>query len=64
VVLVGLLVPGLIEMAYITPKLVYHREFRMHMSSELLIAIAVLIGGFMLRYIVVIGGQVTGPMGV
>jgi formate-dependent nitrite reductase membrane component NrfD len=64
VVLVGLLIPGLLEMAYVIPKVVYQREFRIHQVSEILISVAVLIGGFMLRYIIVIAGQITGPLGV
>ena len=64
VVLVGLLIPWLLEMAYVIPKVVYQREFRIHQVSEILISVAVLIGGFMLRYIIVIAGQITGPLGV
>jgi formate-dependent nitrite reductase membrane component NrfD len=64
VVLVGLLLPALLEMYYVIPKLIYHLEFRAHKGPEILISVAVLIGGFMLRYIIVIGGQITGPMGI
>ena len=64
VVLVGLLIPVLMEMAYVIPKVVYRREFRIHEGSEILISVAVLVGGFMLRYIVVVAGQITGPLGV
>jgi len=64
VVLIGLVIPGLIELAYVVPKLVYHQEFRMQKSAEILISVAVLVGGFMLRYVIVVAGQVTGPMGI
>ena len=64
VVLVGLLIPVLMEMFYVIPKVVYRREFRIHEGSEILISVAVLVGGFMLRYIIVIAGQITGPLGV
>ena len=64
VVLVGLLIPVLLEMFYIIPKVVYQREFRIHEGSEILISVAVLVGGFMLRYIIVVAGQITGPLGV
>ena len=64
VVLVGLLIPVLMEMVYVIPKVVYQREFRIHEGSEILISVAVLVGGFMLRYIVVVAGQITGPLGV
>ena len=64
VVLVGLVIPWLIEMIYVIPKIVYRREFRIHEGAEILISIAVLVGGFMLRYIIVIAGQITGPLGI
>jgi formate-dependent nitrite reductase membrane component NrfD len=64
VVLVGLVIPGLLELAYVFPKLIYHHEFRAHVIPEILISVAVLVGGFMLRYVIVIAGQLTGPMGI
>ena len=64
VVLVGLVIPGLLELAYVFPKLIYHHEFRAHKIPEILISVAVLFGGFMLRYVIVIAGQITGPMGI
>jgi len=64
VVLVGLAIPALIEMAYVFPKLIYHQEFRAHKIPEILISLAVLVGGFMLRYVIVVAGQITGPMGI
>ena len=64
VVMVGLAIPWLLEMSYVTPKVVYQRNFMIHESAEILISVAVLIGGFMLRYIVVFAGQITGPMGI
>ncbi len=64
VVVVGLVVPGLVELFYAVPKLVYHRPFKVPRAVELAVPVAVLIGGFMLRYVVVIAGQVTGPIGI
>ena len=64
VVLIGLVIPGLIELAYVFPKLIYHHEFKAHKGPEILISLAVLVGGFMLRYVIVIAGQLTGPMGI
>ena len=64
VVLIGLVIPGLLEMAYVFPKLIYHQEFRSHKIPEILISVAVLVGGFMLRYVIVVAGQITGPMGI
>ncbi len=64
VVLIGLVIPGLIELAYVFPKLIYHHEFKAHKGPEILISLAVLVGAFMLRYVIVIAGQLTGPMGI
>ncbi len=64
IVLIGLLIPLTIEMFYIIPRVIYQKEFRIHASAEIVISVAVLVGGFMLRYIVVIAGQITGPMGI
>lgn len=64
VVLIGLLLPGLVELAYVIPKLLYHRDYAAPKAVEVTVAVAVLIGGFMLRYIIVVAGQITGPMGL
>lgn len=64
VVIIGLVVPGLLELIYALPKMIYQSEFRVPRISEAVISIAVLTGGFMLRYVIVIAGQVTGPMGI
>jgi formate-dependent nitrite reductase membrane component NrfD len=64
VVLIGLLLPALAELFYVVPKLLYHRDYVAPKSIEITVSVAVLIGGFMLRYVVVIAGQLTGPMGL
>jgi formate-dependent nitrite reductase membrane component NrfD len=64
VVLIGLLIPGLVELFYVVPRLLYHRDYAAPRAVEIAMPIAVLIGGFMLRYVVVIAGQVTGPVGL
>ncbi len=64
VVVVGLLVPAAIELFYIGSKLAYQKEFSLPRSVEFIVPIAVLTGGFMLRYVVVIAGQITGPVGI
>jgi len=64
VVLIGLVMPGLIEMAYVIPKVVYDQEFRIPRMVEILVAISVLVGGYMLRYVIVLAGQMTGPVGL
>ncbi len=64
VVLIGLLAPALIELFYVAPRLLYHREFSAPRGVELAVPVAVLVGGFMLRYVVVVAGQITGPVGI
>ena len=64
VVLIGLVLPGLTEILYVSRKLLYHNAFTVPRSAELGLPVAVLFGGFMLRYVVVIAGQITGPVGI
>ena len=64
VVVLGLVVPALIELYLIVPRLIYHREFAVHRGFEIVVPIAVLVGGFMLRYVVVVAGQITHPIGL
>ena len=64
VVLIGLLIPALIELYYVVPKLVYHRDFTAPRAVDIAVSGAVLLGGFLLRYVVVVAGQITGPVGI
>jgi formate-dependent nitrite reductase membrane component NrfD len=64
VVVIGLLVPALIELALIVPRIVYQKAFYSHRAVDILVPVSVLIGGFMLRYVVVIAGQITYPIGL
>lgn len=64
VVVLGLLLPVLIELKYVIPKLLHHREYSAPRGVELLVPVIVLIGGFLLRYVVVVAGQITGPVGI
>lgn len=64
VVLVGLVLPGLIELYHVIPGILYQRTYRVSRYAEFAIAAAVIFGGFMLRYVVVIAGQITGPVGI
>jgi formate-dependent nitrite reductase membrane component NrfD len=64
VVLIGLLLPVLVELVFVIPKLLYHRAYAAPKTVEIAIALAVLTGGFMLRYVIVVGGQLTGPVGL
>ncbi len=61
VILLGLLVPFVIEMVQIIPKMLYGREFKSMVAAEIAAPIAILIGGFALRYIIVVAGQLTAP---
>ena len=64
VVLVGLIVPALIELYLIIPRLLYKKAFVTNDSLDVIVPITVLIGGFMLRYVIVIAGQITYPVGL
>ena len=64
VVLIGLLIPALIELYYVVPKLVYHRGYNAPRIVDIAVSGAVLLGGFLLRYVVLVAGQVTGPIGL
>ena len=65
VVFIGLLVPVLFELFYTIPKCVCHKErVVVHPVVNLVIAVLLLFGGYMLRYVIVVGGQLTGPLGL
>ena len=64
VVLIGLVIPGLLELYFVLPGILYRRKYNVSRYWEMIIAAAVIFGGFMLRYVVVIAGQITGPVGV
>ena len=64
VVLIGLVIPGLLELYFVIPSLLFHRQYSVPRYTELVIAAAVIFGGFVLRYVVVIAGQITGPVGL
>lgn len=63
-VLVGLIVPVLVEMFYVIPKLLYHRAYKAPRGVEIAVPVIILFGGFALRYVVVVAGQITGPVGI
>ncbi len=64
VVLVGLVIPGLLELFLVFPKIFLNRDYKAPRIAEIIIPLAVLTGGFMLRYVVVVAGQATGPVGL
>jgi formate-dependent nitrite reductase membrane component NrfD len=49
------------ELFQVVPKLLYGRTFKSSLVLEVAVALSVLAGGFALRYIIVVAGQVTGP---
>ncbi len=63
-VLVGLLIPVLVELFYVIPKLLYHRAYAAPRGVEIAVPVIILAGGFILRYVVVVAGQITGPVGI
>ena len=64
VVAAGILVPFAIEILLITPKLLYSAEYRAQRGIEVAVPVLVLTGGFALRYVIVVAGQITGPVGL
>ncbi len=64
VVVIGLLAPALIELYYVLPRLLYGKHFEGSRTVDIVVPAAILVGGFMLRYVVVIAGQITGPIGI
>jgi polysulfide reductase chain C len=59
VVLLGLLVPLLAEVASLAPTLAGGRPLRIPHAVEATAALLVLVGGFLLRYVFVYAGQIS-----
>lgn len=64
VVVLGILLPLAVELAMVVPRLLYRHSFRFHRVVDFALPLAILTGGFALRYIVVVAGQITGPVGL
>jgi len=64
VVTIGLVIPAILELRYVVPKLLYQRSYAAPKMAEITVSALVLIGGFMLRYVIVVAGQLTGPVGL
>ena len=64
VVLFGLIVPCLVELHHVLPRLLLQKPYLVKRSVEISIGVLVLLGGFLLRYVIVAAGQVTGPVGI
>jgi len=58
---IGLLLPFIVEILQIGSKLLYGGRFKSSPALEVLVPLAILTGGFALRYIVVVAGQITAP---
>ncbi len=61
VIVIGLVIPLVIEIILIVPKLLYGRSFISIPAVEVAVPAAIILGGFALRYIVVVAGQITAP---
>lgn len=64
VVGLGIVLPLLAELRVVVPRLLYGRECRLHPAIDAATPLAILLGGFSLRYVVVVAGQITGPVGI
>jgi len=63
VVVVGLLIPIALGLVLIVPRLA-GREYFVSRSLEAAVPVTVFVGAVMLRYVVVVAGQITGPVGI
>lgn len=63
VVAVGLLVPIVLGLVLIVPRLA-GREYFVSRGLEAAVPVTVFVGAVMLRYVVVVAGQITGPVGI
>lgn len=62
-VLIGLIIPALI-LAVVAPKVAAHCSEAVWKSADIIAPVLILIGAFMLRYVLVVAGQITGPIGL
>lgn len=64
VIFVGLMIPAFIESFYLLRTAVLGHEFEWPYVINISAPVAILFGGLMLRYVIVVGGQITGPIGI
>ena len=64
VIFVGLLAPLILESFFVLRTQYSGGHFRVPYLFEFMMPMAVLLGGLMLRYVIVVGGQLTGPIGL
>ena len=63
-ILIGLVFPAVVELWHVIPRLLYGKAFKSPRLLDVLVTATVIFGGFLLRYVVVIAGQITGPVGI
>ncbi len=64
VVVVGLLVPGAIELFQVIPRVLNRETYIAHAVLYVVVPVCVLLGGYLLRHVFVVAGQITGPIGL
>jgi len=64
VIFIGLLVPLMLESFFVIRTQYSGGHFHVPYLFEIATPLAVIVGGFMLRYVIVVGGQLTGPIGL
>lgn len=64
VVMVGILLPAGMELSKFVPGTAGSKAITSARAFEFMAAALILIGGFALRYVVVVAGQITGPVGI
>lgn len=64
VIFIGLLAPLILESFFVLRTQYSGGHFRVPYLFEFMMPMAVILGGFMLRYVIVVGGQLTGPIGL
>ena len=64
VILIGLLAPLMLESFFVIRTQYRGGHFRVPYLFEIIMPLAVILGSFMLRYVIVVGGQLTGPIGL
>jgi formate-dependent nitrite reductase membrane component NrfD len=62
--MVGILLPAGMELSKFVPGMAVVKSISSARAFEFTAAALILIGGFALRYIVVVAGQITGPVGI
>jgi formate-dependent nitrite reductase membrane component NrfD len=64
VIFIGLLIPLVFESFFVLLTQYKGGHFRVPYVFEIALPLAVILGGFMMRYVIVVGGQLTGPIGL